>query len=216
MLEFPTCESNLTTKYCTSDNKEVGVKNPVEITETYGHQEIKEWLEAIYSSQQHDSLETFQTCGLLNGIILFSVTLAAYKNAFHPTKTDPSLLMIEIMRAIFQDVTTSDDRFKAIRERVLEAVRGEFPAAHSIIESSKTEGRFFYVLNKHLHRRDFVCSFVLAHVRSSSTTERTQVQANRERFGLRTLYIDVSNRPPVLASIEKRKQDYIQASASHE
>ena len=146
LLQYDACDNDLPTKYCKFDNGDVGVKTTAAIARMYGHKKMEDWLMDNYSNQGDGLLETFQQCGRSKGIQLFSVTLAAYKNTFHPDLIDPSLSLMDIMEAIFKDVNESEQRLKAVKEQVLEAVRGVSEQAYKTLAKSSSREEFYMSL----------------------------------------------------------------------
>ena len=151
VLSYKSCDSEMPTKPCTFDNGEKGVKTPVEIASMYHYSEMSRILSENSDSLSGQLLDTFQVTsgmGETHGFKLLSISLAAYKNAFHPTPVDPNISLFDVMKNIFNDVNTSDERWRAIKEKVCEATEGVCEVTHSNILVSSTRQEFYSAIIK--------------------------------------------------------------------
>ena len=120
LLSFPSCDRELKTKLC----DETEPSTPVEVADSMGHGDVKELLKGQKISDDTD-VPTYQPYASYSeqwGLGLITITLAAYKNTFHPAPIDPSKDILNILRDIWTDMQASAERWTTIRDTVADAV----------------------------------------------------------------------------------------------
>ncbi|KAK3598104.1 hypothetical protein CHS0354_002103 [Potamilus streckersoni] len=123
-------------------------------------------------STEAEEINTFQPWHVgfdLRGLGLIPITLAAYKNTFHPKHIDPSKSIMTVLGDIFNDLNTSENRWEEVCNKICDSlyVVNQNPAAaltkcanrkefyQSIIKTYTIEETYFYTqMNTALRRQE--------------------------------------------------------------
>lgn len=144
LLKYEACDSNIRAKQCMSECGETTRMNALEIAESYGYREMAAVLSQHRNRiQDVPTFESYENFTQSDGLGLLSVTLAAYKKTFHPSPIHPSTSITAILGGIFKDITTSDERRKAIQDKVSDSVYVVCSEQSDKIKSSETCEEFF-------------------------------------------------------------------------
>ena len=109
LLEFPSCDPRIITKQYTTDAGEKTHDNAVEVAKKQGFAKAETILESHeLTTQEQDTFLPENTDIDTNGTSIIAITLAAYKNTFHPDKIDPKHKVIDILRVIYNKMNTTD------------------------------------------------------------------------------------------------------------
>ncbi|KAH3863494.1 hypothetical protein DPMN_026483 [Dreissena polymorpha] len=76
---------------------------------------------------------------------LISVTLAAYKQAFHPAPVDPNKFVLTLLLDIFTDICRCKSRWKQVQEAVADSVYVISSAVADGIRKCEDRNAFFSV-----------------------------------------------------------------------
>ena len=116
LLEFPSCDPKIITKQYTTDAGEKTHDSAVEVARKQGFAAAERILESHEFGTQE--IDTFLPEGAdidKKGIGIIPITLAAYKNTFHPERIDPDLNVFDILQKIYTTMNTTDS-WKKIRD----------------------------------------------------------------------------------------------------
>lgn len=121
LLQYPACDSDMRAKQCTSECGKTSRMNAAGIAQAYGYTDMSAVLSSHQNEIKKQIIPTFQPLDNYTqseGLGLITVTLAAYKKAFHPKQVDPNKSVITILGDIFNDMCQSDKRWKDIQDKV--------------------------------------------------------------------------------------------------
>lgn len=131
LLQFPTIDSYAKAKEGKSEIGDDGGLTAFEIAEKFKYTEVSELLHSF-------------VCGIENTFhsyddesALLRITLAAYKNTFHPSTIDSKKSMNDILKNIFESMNTTDT-WKVIRDKLSESVFMSFYDHSQRIQKIKT------------------------------------------------------------------------------
>lgn len=116
LLQYPSCDPNIITKVYTTESGEKTHDSAVEVAKKHGFTAA----ERILESHTFDSLEqdTFlPENGDIDrkGISIVAITIAAYKDTFHPQRVEPKLKIFDVLQTIYREMNTTDS-WKKIRD----------------------------------------------------------------------------------------------------
>ena len=122
LLRFPQCESEIKTKLCGRNEP----STPFDIARCYYRDDkIQRLLRQRRKFGYDEFIPTFQRYAFYSdqyGLCLISVTLAAYRQTFHPDTINPHTSVLDILWDIWQDMHISTWRWEAIKNIVADAV----------------------------------------------------------------------------------------------
>ncbi|XP_053391686.1 uncharacterized protein LOC128554428 [Mercenaria mercenaria] len=125
LLRYSACDSEIRTKQCTSECGDTSGKCALEIAKQYKYMQLADIL-TKHENKIHDqntpTFESYDNYNQNNGLGLLAVSLAAYKQTFHPRQVDPSKSIMEILGDIFQDINNSEKRWKEVQDKVCDSV----------------------------------------------------------------------------------------------
>ena len=124
LLKFPTCDKYLSAKEGISEKGQSGGNTAEEIAKAFGHLEISKIIEKHINLQPDDEIDTFYTGTSTidnEGFGLFRLTLAAYKEAFHPSVIDKTKPLFVLVKNIFSHVNTGNN-WMIVRDRVAQSL----------------------------------------------------------------------------------------------
>ncbi|KAL3855258.1 hypothetical protein ACJMK2_014839 [Sinanodonta woodiana] len=127
LLKFRACDSSLKTKECTSEVGPTSGMTAIELASAYGCTEVKKVLtnHICNFETETDEIDTFYPWHAdmeLKGFGLIHITLAAYKNTFHPKNIDPRKPIVTVLGDIFNDLNTSQNRWKDVRDKICDSL----------------------------------------------------------------------------------------------
>ena len=109
LLQFPSCDPKIITKQYTTHDGEKTHDSAVEVAKKQG------FLPAVGILENHvfkaQDQETFLPANVdidRQGTSIIAITLAAYKNTFHPNRVDPSRKVFDILQTIYNKMNTTD------------------------------------------------------------------------------------------------------------
>ncbi|KAK3598101.1 hypothetical protein CHS0354_002100 [Potamilus streckersoni] len=148
LLQFHECDPFLRAKECTSEVGPTSGMDAEEIAVAYGYTEVKKVLsEHIENFKEvNEEIDTFQpwhTDIERKGRGLIAITLAAYKNTFHPNKIDPEKSVLAVLEDIFNDLTTSDSRWREIRDKICDSLYVVNDSTSNTLKSCSSIGDFY-------------------------------------------------------------------------
>lgn len=145
LLKFPTCDKMLKAKEGVSEKGPTSGDTAEEIAKKFGYLEIAKIIEQHTYIQTDEEIDTFYTG---NNVIeneefgLFRLTIAAYKNAFHPSQIDKSKSLSAILNDVFRHVN-SGSNWKMTRERIAQALYPVCEEASKCLNECKTQQGFY-------------------------------------------------------------------------
>ncbi|KAK3591677.1 hypothetical protein CHS0354_040597 [Potamilus streckersoni] len=127
LLRFAACDSSLRTKECTSEIGPTSGMTAIELASAYGCTEVKKVLtnHVCNFKTETEDIDTFYPWYAdieLKGHGLIPITLAAYRNTFHPKNIDPKKPIVTVLGDIFHDLNTSQNRWKDVREKICDSL----------------------------------------------------------------------------------------------
>lgn len=125
LLKYKACDSEIRSKQCTSECGDTSRKSAKQIAEQYKYQVLVDILnkhENKIGDQDVPTFELYENYSQNTGLGLLAVTLAAYKNTFHPAPVDQKKSIMDILRDIFVDIHQSEKRWKEVQEKVYDSV----------------------------------------------------------------------------------------------
>ncbi|KAK3598103.1 hypothetical protein CHS0354_002102 [Potamilus streckersoni] len=127
LLKFRACDSRIKAKECTSEVGKTSGMTALAISRAYGCKEVEKVLlqHECNFKEEDEEIDTFQPWHAdiePNGFGLIPVTLANYKNTFHPQKIDPQKSILSVLGDIFKDLNTSENRWKEVREKMCDSL----------------------------------------------------------------------------------------------
>lgn len=146
LLQYPACDSNMRAKECTSECGETSRMDAAGIAQAYGYTDMSTVLSRHQNKIETQTIPTFQPLDNYTqseGLGLITVTLAAYKKAFHPKQVDPNKSVITILEDIFNDIHQSEGRWKDIQDKVCDSVYVVCKENSKQIKKCKNRQEFF-------------------------------------------------------------------------
>ncbi|KAL3855618.1 hypothetical protein ACJMK2_014825 [Sinanodonta woodiana] len=148
LLKFRACDSRIKAKECTSEVGKTSRMNAIAIAQAYGYKEGEKLLlqHVCNFNEKDEEIDTFQPWHIdieQMGYGLIAITLAAYKNTFHPKTIDPRKSILSVLGDIFNDLNTSENRWKEIREKMCDSL---YVVSEASVEQLKkcTSRQHFY------------------------------------------------------------------------
>lgn len=146
ILQFTACDISTKAKEGNSEIGPDGGKTALEIAQCFGYKNLGNTLSTWKGSDNEQELDTFQPylSGYYNEFLgLIRITLGSYKRAFYPNRADPSKSLITILNEIFRDMESSEARWKAIRDKICEAVYTVCDMTYRRIKECTTRIQFY-------------------------------------------------------------------------
>ena len=113
LLQFPSCDPNIITKQYTTPAGEKTHDSAVEVARKQKFAVAERILEShAFETQIQDTFLPEDTDIDRKGLSIIAITLAAYKNTFHPERIDPKLTMFDILQKIYRTMNTTDSWMK--------------------------------------------------------------------------------------------------------
>ena len=141
LLEFTSCDPRIITKQYTTDAGEKTHDSAVEVAKKQGFAAAERILEShVYETQEQDTFHPANADIDRQGISIIAITLAAYKNTFHPERIDPKLKVFDILQKIYNTMNTTDSWMK-IRDIIYDYAF--VIDAGTTIGNSKTRQHFY-------------------------------------------------------------------------
>lgn len=135
LLQFPTIDSYAKAKEGKSEIGDDGGLTAFEIAEKFKYTEVSELLHSFVCGIENHEIDTFHSYD--DESALLRITLAAYKNTFHPSTIDSKKSMNDILKNIFESMNTTDT-WKVIRDKLSESVFMSFYDHSQRIQKIKT------------------------------------------------------------------------------
>lgn len=135
LLQFPTIDSYAKAKEGKSEIGDDGGLAAFEIAEKFKYTEVSELLHSFVCGIENHEIDTFHSYD--DESALLRITLAAYKNTFHPSTIDSKKSMNDILKNIFESMNTTDT-WKVIRDKLSESVFMSFYDHSQRIQKIKT------------------------------------------------------------------------------
>lgn len=109
LLLYPSCDPEIKTKVYTTDAGEEAQDDPLEVANKEGFSAAERIIQGKkFISQELDTFLPDNADIDKQGISILSITLAAYKMTFHPTKIDPNLPVFDVLREVFETMNTTN------------------------------------------------------------------------------------------------------------
>lgn len=145
LLKFPTCDTKLKAKDGISEKGHTGGNTAEQIAKLFGHLEVSVILSNHMTNQNDENIDTFYRGP--NEIQneeygLFRLTLAAYKNTFHPSHVNQSKSLPDLLNDIFRYVS-SGRNWMVVRDRVAQSLYPACQEAGRCIQECTTRKDFY-------------------------------------------------------------------------
>ncbi|XP_061174682.1 uncharacterized protein LOC133183791 [Saccostrea echinata] len=124
LLQFPTIDTYGKAKEGKSEIGDDGGLTAFEIAEKFKYSGVSQLLHNFVCGIEEQEIDTFHAYGreIQNQELgLLRITLAAYKNTFHPSVIDSSKPLAVVLKDIFMGIDTTN-RWKTVRDKLSESV----------------------------------------------------------------------------------------------
>ncbi|XP_053393441.1 uncharacterized protein LOC123564842 [Mercenaria mercenaria] len=164
LLRYPVCDKDIRAKQCMSECGKTDRMNAEEVAAAYGHTAMTNVLSRHRNSIEDQSAPTFQSVDNYTqgeGLGLLTVTLAAYKSAFHPNPINPNKSVITILGDIFSDISQSERRWKEVRDKVCDSVYVVCEENYNKIKKSRNRQEFFQaIINTYTMEENYMYTYL--------------------------------------------------------
>ena len=165
LLTFMICDVSISTKLCISDRGEYNIQTAEGLAQHKGYHSLVAVLKDHVSHfGNSDNIPTFNSYSEFNeqfGLGLISLTLAAYKEAFHPTKIDTNKSVTDVLKSIWTDIQTSQSRWREIRDVVADAVVPVCRENSQNIKDCKTRHELFVaIINTYTLEENYMYTYL--------------------------------------------------------
>ncbi|WAQ96007.1 hypothetical protein MAR_028697 [Mya arenaria] len=164
ILGFKTCDRKAKTKACTSECGDTSRQTPLEVAVSYGYTDIKSIIRKNGKDLNDTPVQTFQLYESYNeqwALGLLSVTLAAYKNSFHPSPIDKTKNMVSILADVWTSMHQSEERWQTIRDIVADSVYIVCEDNSDRIKASKSLHDFFLsIIQTYTEEENYMYTFL--------------------------------------------------------
>lgn len=166
LLSFKSCDPQTLTKQCTSECGDTSRFTAKDVANSYGHSSMVAVLDTHPGTETRfeEQIPTFQSCSEFDEqhcLGLISITLAAYKNAFHPSPIDPNKSITQVLKDVWDEINSSNTRWSNVRDVVADAVYPVCAENSSKIKHSKTRKQFFVaIINTYTLEENYMYTYL--------------------------------------------------------
>ncbi|KAL4231317.1 hypothetical protein ACF0H5_008897 [Mactra antiquata] len=136
----------------------------VEIAKAYKYTEVAKVLEKHTNKVHRQPITTFLLADEYThnkGLGLIAITLAAYKQTFHPKPIATNTSLIDVLEAVYNDLSKSEERWHEIKEKVCDTVYVICQENYEKIKSSSTRDEFFKaVINTYTAEENYMYTYL--------------------------------------------------------
>ncbi|KAL3855629.1 hypothetical protein ACJMK2_014836 [Sinanodonta woodiana] len=137
-----------------------------QIASAYGCTDVKKILSEQKNKfndvdEEIDTFHPLHTGIERNGFGLIPITLAAYKNTFHPKKIDPRMSVSSVLREIFNDLTISHSRWIEVRNKISDFIYVVCEkSAKAVKECSYRKEFYRQIINAYTEESTFLYTYM--------------------------------------------------------
>ena len=145
LLQFSTIDTYGKTKENPSKTKGDGGLTAFEIAEKEKYAEVSKLLHSFVCGIENQEVDTFHPYRReiqIQELVLLRITLAAYKNTFHPSTIDPTKPIMVVLQDVFSFINSTTRR-RTVRDKMSEFVFLACQDYSEEIKASESRDKFF-------------------------------------------------------------------------
>ncbi|KAL3855256.1 hypothetical protein ACJMK2_014472 [Sinanodonta woodiana] len=137
-----------------------------QIAGEYGYTDVQKVLSEHNTNFEvvDEEIDTFQPWHIdieRKGFGLIPITLAAYKNTFHPKMIDPRKSIVSVLRDIFNDLNTSPTRWIEVRDKISDSIYVVCAkSAETVKECSYREGFYKQIIYAYTEEATYLYTYM--------------------------------------------------------